>query len=634
MNAKSRKKTMAIKLETSPDGIQIIDPKRELTPATKSTLRLLGFSRSGNRLVARHGDQEDLVILTIDLLIDYGIQIELDSNTEEIIRCRNEANEQLQKSRERGGTIKKAELDQLATSEFMKFLKNGLKRRLLSHQVKAAVHLVSVAHGANFSVPGAGKTSVVLAVYEFLRSKENVTSLFVVGPRSCFMPWRTEFELTLGRQPRTQVLAGGDVGERRQRYYPQMGDEAELYLTTYQTLSRDKRHVQHLLKSRTNHAIFVIDEAHYMKQDEGVWASAVAEASRYAKKRCVLTGTPFPKSYADGINQFDVLYPKSGIFAPAITGKIRHASERGKHGDARALLEPEIDSLYYRVRKSELHLSEPVFLPPIEVNMNPIERELYDCIEKRIGELEQKSSDRDIETIIKLKKGRQIRRRQAVSYSALLLSAINGYNELLIDPENEQLNEKIRNYDNIETPGKIQRLMQEVQTIHNQDEKIVVWANFVGTLHKIKEEFDKVGLASSVIYGGTPMEDGTDEDSRETIIETFKNRDSRLDVLIANPAACAESVSLHKTCSNAIYYDLSYNCAEYLQSLDRIHRVGGSEEKVSYYRFFQYADTFEHEILENLRAKATRMADIIDQDFPLALSELAELGINEDGFIV
>ena len=113
----------------------------------------------------------------------------------------------------------------------------------------------------------------------------------------------------------------------------------------------------------------------------------------------------------------------------------------------------------------------------------------------------------------------------------------------------------------------------------------------------------------------------------------FKDRSSGLDILIANPAACAESISLHKTCSNAIYYDLSYNCAEYLQSLDRIHRVGGSEEKVSYYRFLQYADTFEHEILGNLTKKARRMADVIDQDFPLALCELAELGIDEDGFI-
>ena len=211
--------------------------------------------------------------------------------------------------------------------------------------------------------------------------------------------------------------------------------------------------------------------------------------------------------------------------------------------------------------------------------MNPIERELYECIEKRIGELEQKASDRDLDTIIKLKRGRQIRRRQATSYAALLLSAISGYNELLIDPQNDQLNEKILNYDKIETPAKVQRLLQEVQKLHDQGKKVVVWANFVGTLHKIKEECEKASLESKVVYGGTPMEDGMDEDSRETIIETFKDSRSGLDVLIANPAACAESVSLHKTCSNAIYYDLSYNCAEYLQSLDRIHRVGGSEKR-------------------------------------------------------
>ena len=90
-----------------------------------------------------------------------------------------------------------------------------------------------------------------------------------------------------------------------------------------------------------------------------------------------------------------------------------------------------------------------------------------------------------------------------------------------------------------------------------------------------------------------------------------------MDILIANPAACAESISLHKTCSHAIYYDLSYNCAQYLQSLDRIHRVGGSEEKRSYYHFLQYKHTFENDILENLRRKFQDMSLIIDQDFPV-----------------
>ena len=235
--------------------------------------------------------------------------------------------------------------------------------------------------------------------------------------------------------------------------------------------------------------------------------------------------------------------------------------------------------------------------------MNPVERRLYDCIEESIGALEKHASDLDLDTIIRLQKGRQIRRRQATSYPALLASAISGYDEALIDTQDDEVYQKVVKYDQLELPAKMQQLLVEIRNLCEQRQKVVVWANFVGTLCKMKRECDIANFESRIVYGGTPLEDGMDEESRETIIEAFKDPNSGLDILIANPAACAESVSLHKTCSNAIYYDLSYNCAEYLQSLDRIHRVGGSENKISYYRFLQYADTFEHRILRNLKKK-------------------------------
>ena len=312
---------MAIRLETTQEGIRIIDKFRELTPATKTNLIFNGFSRIDDGLAANN-NHEDFILETIEILKVSGTPIELSPDTDQILNNRNEADKQLQESRLLGEIVKQGKLNRLENKEFIGFLATKLKRRLLPHQVKAALHLVSVAHGANFSVPGAGKTSVVLAVYEFLRLQGMLTSLFVVGPRSCFMPWRTEFELTLGRKPRFEILAGGDITERRHSYYPKTPGQVELYLTTYQTLTRDRRQVKHLLQSRDNHAFFVIDEAHYMKQDEGIWASAVSETSREARKRCVLTGTPFPKSYADGLNQFEVLYPQSSIFSPTTRRKI------------------------------------------------------------------------------------------------------------------------------------------------------------------------------------------------------------------------------------------------------------------------------------------------------------------------
>ena len=92
---------------------------------------------------------------------------------------------------------------------------------------------------------------------------------------------------------------------------------------------------------------------------------------------------------------------------------------------------------------------------------------------------------------------------------------------------------------------------------------------------------------------------------------------SGIDILVANPAACAESISLHKSCSDAVYYDMSYNCAQYLQSLDRIHRVGGSEHKAAHYYVLQYEDSVDHDILLNVRNKAYNMSAVIDQDYAI-----------------
>ena len=620
---------MAVRLEICESTIRIVASEGEIPPSTKSTLGLKGFRNKEGVLEIDSSRVRDLALFSLGVLERSGMTVDVDEKVKKFIDQHAQGLAQVERNLHSGRDIKQNKLNSSDCREFLDFLQWGVARALLPHQVKAAIHMVSLDHSANFSVPGAGKTSVVLSVYEYLRIKGELSSLFVVGPRSCFGPWESEFTQTLGRQPKKEVLAGGDVEARRLKYFPQHGQQAELYLVTYHTLARDQNFASSLLRAAGNRVFFVIDEAHYMKQDEGVWANAILRLASFARKRCVLTGTPFPKDYADGINQFEALYPGGVLFDDRKKAYIRDASVSGQHAIARTELEPRIDGLYYRVRKSELGLTEPVFLPAISVTMNPLERELYDCIEKRVGELANLGID-DFETVERLKRGRNMRLRQATSYAALLSSAIDNYHEELIDPGDLRLRDIIRDYDELETPAKVQKVIPEIDDLLRQGEKVVVWANFVGVLHKIQSECERSGMHSQVVFGGTPTEDGMDDDSRETIIEKFKGPSSGLDILIANPAACAESVSLHKTCSNAIYYDLSYNCAQYLQSLDRIHRVGGSEESVSYYRFLQCVGTFEHQILQNLEDKAARMASVIDQDFPLATCDLSELEIGLD----
>jgi len=57
-------------------------------------------------------------------------------------------------------------------------------------------------------------------------------------------------------------------------------------------------------------------------------------------------------------------------------------------------------------------------------------------------------------------------------------------------------------------------------------------------------------------------------------------------VLVANPAAAAESMSLHYVCNYALYLDRTFNAAHYLQSQKRIHRLTEGEEKQKYIEIF------------------------------------------------
>ena len=54
----------------------------------------------------------------------------------------------------------------------------------------------------------------------------------------------------------------------------------------------------------------------------------------------------------------------------------------------------------------------------------------------------------------------------------------------------------------------------------------------------------------------------TEFDSREENIRRFKE-DPECMVLVANPAAAAESISLHKHCNYALYLDRTYNAGHF-----------------------------------------------------------------------
>lgn len=591
-----------------------------LQPRHRFQLTNWGFQREDGEFCCL---DEKTLLKIIPYFEKEGLSFKLSDTCKCLMERISEARKRFCDLLEKCQGFKNGEFDRADFADHLNFLTANIPRKLKDHQKKAAYHLWLAQNGANFSVPGAGKTSVVLSVYERMRLADKVNVLLVVGPPACFGPWKTEFKVTLGRKPDCTILAGGDKGQRKSAYYKILGN-SELYLTTFQTLMNDQEEVTSFLKSQNVRAFLVIDEAHYIKRINGNWANAVLNVAKDAVHRCVLTGTPIPKSYSDLYNLFDFLWPDNNPISSEDQYRLDTLEKDHSSVEAASILEPAVGPLFYRVRKSELGLKEQVTKTEL-VKMNPEERKIYDAIFQKIKDYSTQDYLKNIDFVEKLIRGRMIRLRQCLSFAKLLSTAIDAYDEKLI-PDDADLRSVICQYGERELPGKLTRLLELVNSFQEQGEKVLIWAHFIGTIELIETKLRDAGFRCKKIIGETPIERTgmAEEETREKIRDEFVDKESGLDILLANPAACAESISLHKTCYNAIYYDLSYNCAQYLQSLDRIHRVGGSENQEAYYYILQYEDTIDPDIYSNLDQKAQRMYAIIEGDYNIYSLDMFE----------
>lgn len=142
----------------------------------------------------------------------------------------------------------------------------------------------------------------------------------------------------------------------------------------------------------------------------------------------------------------------------------------------------------------------------------------------------------------------------------------------------------------------------------------IIWCIFVDSINRIAAALEQKGMRVGCIYGETLMED------RQLLLDAFRN--GKLDVLITNPHTLAESVSLHKSCHDAIYFEYSYNLVHLLQSKDRIHRLGLPEGQYTQYYFMQELFTtkdgdpysLDEKILIRLQEKEQIMLDAIENN--------------------
>lgn len=515
--------------------------------------------------------------------------------------------------------------------------KNLCNRSLYELQLLSAYHLAFSQNACNFSVPGAGKTSVVYGAFAYLSNlseedKKYVDKLLIISPLSAFGPWELEYEECFGEKPSTKRLNGKvSIDEKKQYLYSM--NPAKITLLSYASVPSLKDELIYFL--RNNKVMVVLDEAHKIKNTSGgVTAAGVLEIAAYCSSRVVLTGTPAPNGYEDLYNLYKFIWPTKKI-VPFEVYQLKDMSRTDSDPRVDTLLQA-IEPFFIRVKKSDLGIPEATEHEPIIVPMGETQRRIYDVIEKKY--MNDLVSNKDNLFRQDLVKARLLRMMQASTNPNLLklplssFAAFDDFDSSAVS-EDTSLISDIMQYAKFETPAKFEKARELIEQIIANGEKVVVWAIYIRNILDFEEYLNSCGIPCKTLYGATPVatgdEDEDEVETREKIISEFHKQDSSFNVIIANPFAVSESISLHKVCHNAIYMERSFNAAHFIQSKDRIHRYGLKAGTVTNYYYLLSEESIDEVIHNRLIEKETRLRDIIES-MPIPLFENAGLETGDE----
>ncbi|MDA9834985.1 DEAD/DEAH box helicase [Gammaproteobacteria bacterium] len=450
-------------------------------------------------------------------------------------------------------------------------------------QLRNVSKIVNLPSSANFSVPGAGKTTEALAVLQLKKINVNDKCL-IIAPKSAFEAWEEDIPNCLTAN-NTMINLDGSLANIRAK----LNKSANFYIINYEKIryGDDENIPQYcyliaseIAKSKNNFSI-ICDEAHRLRGDKTY--GAIRLLAPLVQNKIILTGTPCPQSLADLDNQFRFLYPKENYF---------NSDEIAK----------KFQSIYVRTRKKDLKDELPVIKEElIKIPNSGNLKQVYDAI---TSEIKDEKFDRNSKQFLRKFSRVVIKLVRLCANPRLVLNDIYEMDF--------ELGEKLAD----EGLGpKIKMILSQAVELIKDGNKVIIWSHFPDSIDDIFSELDTYNFNPVKLYGGMDMGDKItghlEPGTRRYAIDQFKNNPQCM-AFIANPMAAGEGISLHHICRHALYADRSFSVAHYLQSKDRIHRIGGDISKDVNIKVYSLTGTIDERVYELLKIKTEIMARFLD----------------------
>jgi len=446
----------------------------------------------------------------------------------------------------------------------------GFARALSDRQSENVSRIAALPAAATFSVPGAGKTTEALAF--FTHRGEADDRLLVIAPKNAFAAWDEQIaECLPGLKANFVRLRGG-----RERIRSALQADPRFMLIGYQQLTKVQDLVaQHLAQHRT---FVFLDESHRIKSGVGAAsARSVMNLSHLPVGKLIMSGTPMPQSVADLLPQFRFLYPE----IPAVEETVID------------LMKP----IYVRTNKAQLGLPD-ITRRLVSLPMAPVQQELYQLMRLEVA--------REASAVLDAQ-GRQAFRSLGRSVARLLQFVSN---PSLLSSQIGFAHQDLLSAVLAEGEGpKLDYVLRRARRLSREGHKVLIWSSFVRNVEYMASRLSDLGAV--YIHGGVDAGSEDDSDTREGKIKAFHDDDT-VRVMVANPAAASEGVSLHRICHHAIYLDRTFNAAHYLQSEDRIHRFGLPADQQTLIEIVECAGSVDETVRTRLGFKIGEMARALE----------------------
>ncbi|MDR3291364.1 MAG: DEAD/DEAH box helicase [Methanobrevibacter sp.] len=411
---------------------------------------------------------------------------------------------------------------------------------------------------------GLGKTVQVLTTVLHFKNNNylNEQKVLVIAPTAVLLNW--ENEIKKFTPDLKSMIYHGDNRE--------IDSDRDLIITSYGMIRSDFK------VFNDNHwFLIVVDEAQNIKNPSTKQSQLIKKLN--CEHRMALTGTPVENRLTDYWSIFD------------FTNKSYLEGHKKFRTDFVSPIEKDRD---LDVLEKFKKITSPFILRRLKTDKtiindlpDKIENEMYCYLTKDQATLYQKT----IDTVLN-----EIENSEGIERKGLVLKLIMSLKQICNHPAQYTKSNKF----SVEQSGKMEMLIDILENIEYNKEKVVIFTQFVQMGKIIQELLEKTFDMKVLFYHGSLR-----RKIRDKMIDDFQNN-PKLRIMIVSLKAGGTGLNL-TAATNVIHYDLWWNPAVENQATDRVYRIG-QKKNVMVYRFIS-SGTFEEEI-NTVSMKKKELAEI------------------------